>query len=91
MFPVRVDGVETARLGLPGKPSPAVFLEAARRLGAAPARSVVVEDAIAGVEAGRAGGFGLVIGVDRVGQAEQLTAHGADTVVTDLAQVNVLP
>jgi alpha,alpha-trehalase len=91
LFPVRVDGVETARLGLPGKPSPAVFLEAARQLGAAPGRSVVVEDAIAGVEAGRAGGFGLVIGVDRVGQADQLRAHGADTVVTDLGELQVLP
>jgi alpha,alpha-trehalase len=91
LFPVRVDGVETARLGLPGKPSPAVFLEAARQLGGTPGRSVVVEDALAGVEAGRAGGFGLVIGVDRVGQADQLRAHGADTVVTDLGQIRVVP
>jgi len=91
LFPIRVDGVETARLGLPGKPSPAVFLEAVRQLGATPARSVVVEDALAGVEAGRAGGFGLVVGVDRVGQADQLRAHGADTVVTDLGQLHVRP
>jgi alpha,alpha-trehalase len=91
LFPVRVDGLETARLGLPGKPSPAVFLEAVRQLGATPDRSIVVEDALAGVEAGRAGGVWLVIGVDRVGQAEQLRAHGADTVVTDLAQIRVVP
>jgi alpha,alpha-trehalase len=87
LFPVRVDGTECARLGLPGKPSPAVFLEAARRLGVDPARAVVVEDAQAGVRAGRAGNFGLVIGVDRSGQAEQLFAEGADVVVTDLADV----
>jgi beta-phosphoglucomutase family hydrolase len=91
LFPVRVDGVETARLGLPGKPSPAVFLEAARRLGAGPHRAVVVEDAQAGVRAGRAGRFGLVVGVDRSGQAEALLAEGADVVVTDLAEVEVAP
>jgi beta-phosphoglucomutase family hydrolase len=91
LFPVRVDGVETARLGLPGKPSPAVFLEAAHRLGADPGRAVVVEDAQAGVSAGRAGGFGLVIGVDRSGQAEALLAEGADVVVSDLAEVDVAP
>ena len=89
LFPVVVDGREAARLRLPGKPSPAVFLEAARRLGAAPARAVVVEDAIAGVQAGRAGQFGLVIGVDRVGQAEALRAQGADVVVRDLGEVQV--
>lgn len=91
LFPVRVDGLETARLHLPGKPSPEVFLEAARRLAAAPTRAVVVEDALAGVRAGRAGGFGLVIGVDRCGQAEQLLAEGADVVVADLGQVHVVP
>ena len=62
----RVDGVVAAELGLPGKPAPDTFLEAARRLGVEPGRAVVVEDAIVGVQAGRAGGFGLVIGVDRV-------------------------
>jgi beta-phosphoglucomutase family hydrolase len=87
LFPVRVDGTECARLGLPGKPSPAVFLEAAMRLGVDPARVVIVEDAQAGVRAGRAGNFGLVIGVDRCGQAKQLRAAGADVVVTDLAEV----
>lgn len=89
LFAVRVDGVEAERLGLPGKPSPAMFLEAARRLGATPRRCVVVEDAVAGVEAGHAGQVGLVIGVDRSGNAAELRAHGADVVVTDLAQVQV--
>ena len=87
LFPVTVDGRECARLGLPGKPSPAVFLEAARRLGVDPTRAVIVEDAQAGVRGGRAGNFGLVIGVDRCGQAEQLFAEGADVVVTDLAEL----
>jgi len=91
LFPIRVDGLESARLGLPGKPAPAVFLEAARRLGVTPGRSVVIEDALAGVQAGRDGGFGLVVGIDRVGQADALRAHGADVVVTDLSQVRVLP
>ena len=87
LFPVRVDGAECARLGLPGKPSPAVFLEAARRLRGDPARAVIVEDAQAGVRAGRDGNFGLVIGVDRCGRADQLFAEGADIVVTDLAEL----
>jgi alpha,alpha-trehalase len=89
LFPVRVDGIELERLGLAGKPAPDIFVEAARRLGAQPARGVVVEDAIAGVEAGRAGGFALVIGVDRVGHAADLLAHGAGVVVRDLAAVTV--
>ena len=87
LFGVVVDGIETERLGLPGKPSPAVFLEAARRLAVAPGRSVVVEDAVAGVQAGRAGGFGLVVGVDRRAAAGALLDNGADVVVRDLAQV----
>jgi alpha,alpha-trehalase len=91
LFPVLVDGNEAARLGLAGKPAPAVFLEAAGRLGAQPGRAAVVEDAQAGVRAGRAGHFGLVIGVDRSGQADELLAEGADVVVTDLAQVRVEP
>jgi alpha,alpha-trehalase len=90
LFPVRVDGVVAAELGLPGKPDPAVLLEAARRLGAEPGRSVVVEDAEAGVEAGRRGGFALVIGVDRAGAPERLAGSGADVVVADLAEVEVL-
>jgi beta-phosphoglucomutase family hydrolase len=89
LFLVRVDGVEVARLGLPGKPAPAIFLEAAHRLGVPAERTVVVEDAIAGVQAGRAGGFALVIGVDRGGQADRLRANGADAVVTDLDDVVV--
>ena len=89
LFPVRIDGLESARLALSGKPAPDVFLEAARRLGATPGRSVVVEDALAGVQAGQDGGFGLVIGVDRVGQVDALFEHGADVVVTDLKDVSL--
>jgi alpha,alpha-trehalase len=89
LFPVMVDGLVAERLGLKGKPDPAVFIEAARRLGAGPARTAIVEDAIAGVEAGRGGGFALVIGVDRTGDAEGLREHGADVVVPDLADVSV--
>ena len=66
-----------------------MFLEAARRLGATAERTVVVEDATAGVEAGRAGGFGLIVGVDRTGNADALRDHGADVVVTDLAEIVV--
>ncbi|HEX2360884.1 MAG TPA: beta-phosphoglucomutase family hydrolase [Jiangellaceae bacterium] len=87
MFDVRVDGVVAGELGLPGKPDPAVFLEAARRLHVAPNRTVVVEDALAGVASGRRGRFGLVIGVDRTGHPDELRAAGADLVVKDLAEV----
>lgn len=89
LFDTRVDGEVAGELGLPGKPDPAVFLEAAQRLGVAPDRAVVVEDAQAGCEAGRAGGFGLVIGVDRGEQREALLAHGAHVVVEDLEEVTV--
>jgi len=89
LFAVRVDGVVAAELGLPGKPDPAVFLEAADRLGVPPDRAVVVEDAQAGVAAGRAGGFGLVIGVDRGDESEELRARGAHVVVADLSQVQL--
>ena len=89
MFDVRVDGVVARELGLPGKPNPAVFVEAARRLQVAPNRAVVVEDALAGVEAGRRGGFGLVVGVDRTGHPDELRAAGADMVVADLAEVTL--
>ena len=89
LFAVRVDGIEIERLGLPGKPDPAMFLEAARRLGLPPERAVVVEDAVLGVAAGRAGRFGLVVGVDRTGNAPALRDHGADVVVTDLAALVV--
>lgn len=89
LFEAQVDGEVAAALGLPGKPDPAVFVEAARRVGATPARAAVVEDAIAGVEAGRRGGFALVIGVDRGGNREALAAAGADAVVADLADVRL--
>jgi alpha,alpha-trehalase len=87
LFDVKVDGVDTAELGLPGKPDPALFLEAARRLEVDPRRAAVVEDAISGVEAGRRGRFGLVVGVDRAGEHEALLAAGADVVVGDLAEI----
>ncbi|MDR8411694.1 HAD-IA family hydrolase [Nonomuraea sp. 3-1Str] len=89
LFDVRVDGVDAARLGLAGKPDPALFLEAARRLRAAPERTAVVEDALAGVEAGRRGRFGLVVGVDRHARRADLLAAGADVVVTDLADLRL--
>jgi beta-phosphoglucomutase family hydrolase len=89
LFDARVDGIEITRLALKGKPAPDAFLEAARRLKVEPARAVVVEDAIAGVEAGRAGRFGCVIGVDRGGQSQALREAGADVVVTSLAQVKI--
>ncbi len=88
LFDVRVDGLDAAELGFAGKPDPAIFLEAARRLGVAPERVAIVEDAVAGVEAGRRGGFGLVVGIDRVGHPEALTGH-ADLVVTDLDELTV--
>ncbi len=91
LFQARVDGVEVARLGLPGKPDPAMFLEAARRLGVPPARGVVFEDATAGVEAGRRGGFGLVVGVGEGDQADRLRQHGAHVVVADLGAVRLVP
>jgi beta-phosphoglucomutase family hydrolase len=84
LFDVCVDGQETRRLGLKGKPDPAGFVEAARRLGVAPSQAVVLEDALAGVEAGRRGAFGFVIGVDRANHAAVLQAQGADLVTSDL-------
>jgi HAD superfamily hydrolase (TIGR01509 family) len=91
LFDASVDGVIAADLGLPGKPDPAVYLEAAGRLRTPPGRSVVVEDALAGVEAGRRGGFGLVVGVDRAGHGQELMEHGADVIVPNLAGVAVVP
>ncbi|MDA8283125.1 MAG: beta-phosphoglucomutase family hydrolase [Actinomycetota bacterium] len=84
---VRVDGVVAEQQHLAGKPAPDTFLEAARRLGVEPAAAAVFEDALAGVEAGRAGRFGAVIGVDRVGQRDALAAHGATRVVSDLSEL----
>jgi beta-phosphoglucomutase family hydrolase len=89
LFDVRVDGTDIARLDLAGKPAPDTFLEAARRLGARPDRCAVFEDAIAGVQAGRAGNFGLVVGVDRVGDARSLRRAGADVVVTSLDELEL--
>ena len=86
-FEVRVDGHTVTERHLAGKPAPDTYLDAARQLGVAPARAAVFEDALAGVEAGRAGRFGFVVGVDRVGQAAELRAHGADAVVDDLADL----
>jgi beta-phosphoglucomutase family hydrolase len=87
LFDVRIDGVVAAERGLPGKPSPDTFLAAAQDLGVRPSEAAVYEDALAGMDAGRAGRFGLVVGVDRVGQADALRAHGADIVVQDLAEL----
>ncbi|GAA1584032.1 beta-phosphoglucomutase family hydrolase [Kribbella sancticallisti] len=84
---LRVDGLTVRSEGLRGKPAPDTFLAAAKLLGVSPAEAVVFEDALAGVEAGRAGGFGFVVGVDRLGQADQLRVHGADVVVTELDQL----
>jgi beta-phosphoglucomutase family hydrolase len=87
LFEVRVDGITAAREHLRGKPHPDTFLAAARRLGVEPRQSAVIEDSLAGMDAGRAGGFGWLIGVDRTGQAEALRAHGADIVVKDLTEL----
>ena len=83
----RVDGHVIDQLGLHGKPAPDSFLEGARRLGVRPDQAAVFEDALAGVEAGRAGKFGHVVGVDRVGHRDALLAHGADVVVDDLSEL----
>lgn len=89
LFDARVDGLDLAQGGLRGKPAPDAFLEAARRLGTDRSRAVVVEDAVSGVEAGHAGRFGAVIGVDRLGQAAALAQAGATVVVRDLSEVAV--
>ncbi len=87
LLEARVDGLTARAEGLRGKPHPDTFLAGAKMLGVEPKQAVVFEDALAGVEAGRAGGFGYVVGVDRVGQADDLRAHGADVVVGDLADL----
>ena len=87
LFDVRIDGVVAERDHLRGKPAPDTFLAGARALGLKPTAGAVFEDALAGVAAGRAGGFGFVVGVDRVGQAQALRDHGADIVVTDLSEL----
>lgn len=83
----RVDGVTIAERKLKGKPAPDSFLAGAEALGTSAANAAVFEDALSGVQAGKAGHFGHVVGVDRVGQADELRAHGADVVVTDLAEL----
>ncbi len=87
LFEVRIDGSVAAAEHLAGKPAPDTFLAAAEKLGVDPKESAVFEDALAGVEAGRAGRFGFVVGVDRVGQAAALRQHGADLVVDDLGRM----
>ncbi|NUS17172.1 MAG: HAD-IA family hydrolase [Streptomyces sp.] len=87
LIDVRIDGIVARERGLRGKPKPDTYLEAASDLGFGPDESAVFEDALVGMDAGRAGRFGCVVGVDRTGQAEELRRHGADTVVTDLADL----
>jgi beta-phosphoglucomutase family hydrolase len=87
LFEAVVDGIVAQREGLPGKPAPDTFVAGARALGAEPQQAVVFEDALAGVEAGRAGDFGYVVGVDRTGQRDALAEHGADIVVDDLSEL----
>jgi beta-phosphoglucomutase family hydrolase len=87
LFELRIDGLVAERNHLQGKPAPDTFLAGARALGVEPGQAAVFEDALAGVAAGRAGGFAYVVGVDRVGQADELRAHGADVVVCDLAEL----
>jgi beta-phosphoglucomutase family hydrolase len=87
LFEEIIDGVVADREHLQGKPAPDTFLAGARALGVEPRQAAVFEDALAGVAAGRAGNFGFVVGVDRVGQAEELKRHGADIVVSDLAEL----
>ncbi len=87
LFGTIVDGVVADRKHLTGKPAPDTYLEGAREVGVEAAQAAVFEDALAGVESGRAGNFGFVVGVDRVGQAEALRANGADVVVRDLSEL----
>ncbi len=87
LFEVKVDGTDLERLGLKGKPAPDMFLHAAAQLGVPPSRTLVVEDAYSGVQAGRAGGFARVVGVTRNGNAEELKRQGADLVVDDLRKL----
>jgi beta-phosphoglucomutase family hydrolase len=89
LFGASVDGIDIDRLGLAGKPAPDMFLEAARRLDVRPARAAVFEDATSGVEAARAGGFGLVVGIGDAGHATGLFKSGADQVVADLSEVRL--
>ncbi len=87
LFDVRVDGIDSELLKIPGKPAPDIFLEAARLLSVNPAKTIVIEDALSGVQAAKAGRFGLVIGLARHGEKESLLTEGADLVVTDLSEI----
>jgi beta-phosphoglucomutase family hydrolase len=89
LFDTRVDGLTSARMGLRGKPEPDIFTTACGNLGATPSRSIVLEDAVSGVQAGRNGNFALVIGIARENNAQELKTHGADVVVEDLAETNL--
>jgi beta-phosphoglucomutase family hydrolase len=89
LFDVRVDGIDRRRFSLLGKPAPDMYFEAAKRLNTRPARAIVFEDALVGVEAGRAGGFGLVVGIGRGAHAADLLGHGADIVVADLRELTL--
>lgn len=89
VFEAKVDGVDSVRLGLRGKPSPDIFLRCAELLGVSPHRCVVIEDAISGVRAGMDGGFGLIVGVAGAGRARDLRAHGADIALASLRGVTV--
>jgi beta-phosphoglucomutase-like phosphatase (HAD superfamily) len=91
LFKTRIDGIVAQREGLRGKPAPDTFLAAALALGVAPESAAVFEDSLAGVTAGQVGGFGLVVGVDRNGRATELRRHGADVVVSDLAELVTPP
>jgi len=87
LFEEKVDGLVAAELGLAGRPDPATYVQAAKMLGVDPANAPVVEDALSGVESGARGGFGLVVGVARAGQADSLRQAGADVVVADLGEL----
>jgi trehalose-phosphatase len=89
LFDAKLDGVDAERVCLAGKPAPGIFLKAAEKLDVDPGRAAVVEDAIAGVQAGKRGQFGCVVGVDRTGDPEVLKNNGADVVVTDLSEIRV--
>jgi alpha,alpha-trehalase len=89
LFDTRVDGVDSELLRIPGKPAPDIFLEAACQLKVKPEKAMVIEDAISGVQAGRAGKFGLVIGIARIGGKESLLANGADVAVEDLSEIRI--
>ncbi|MEZ0074422.1 HAD family hydrolase [Planotetraspora sp. GP83] len=87
LFEARIDGMVAQRPNLAGKPAPDMYIAGAEALGLKPAEAAVFEDALAGVEAGRAGSFAFVVGVDRAGQADELREHGADIVVADLDEL----